>query len=82
LVVGFAAETPEDQDELIARARRKQQRKGVDLLVVNEVGWERGFESADNAVHILGAAGVIAGEATRVMRTPSSSWFASDSDHS
>ncbi|WP_341947307.1 bifunctional phosphopantothenoylcysteine decarboxylase/phosphopantothenate--cysteine ligase CoaBC [Microbacterium sp. LWH11-1.2] len=68
LVVGFAAETPEDQDELIARARRKQQRKGVDLLVVNEVGWERGFESADNAVHILGAAGVIAGEASGTKR--------------
>ena len=68
LVVGFAAETPEDQDELIARARRKQQRKGVDLLVVNEVGWERGFESADNAVHILGPAGVIAGEAAGTKR--------------
>ncbi|WP_223622775.1 bifunctional phosphopantothenoylcysteine decarboxylase/phosphopantothenate--cysteine ligase CoaBC [Microbacterium sp. EST19A] len=64
LVVGFAAETPQDQEELFDRARRKQQRKGVDLLVVNEVGWERGFESGDNAVHILGPSGVIAGAAT------------------
>lgn len=68
LVVGFAAETPEDQEELIARARRKQERKGVDLLVVNEVGWEHGFESADNAVHILGPAGAIAGSASGTKR--------------
>lgn len=64
LVVGFAAETPENDDELLERARRKQQRKGVDLLVVNEVGWERGFESGDNAVRILGPGGVIAGTAS------------------
>ncbi|WP_417540319.1 bifunctional phosphopantothenoylcysteine decarboxylase/phosphopantothenate--cysteine ligase CoaBC [Microbacterium maritypicum] len=61
LVVGFAAETPEDQAEMLARARGKQQRKGVDVLVVNEVGWERGFESVENAVHILGPGGVEAG---------------------
>ncbi|MDQ0728008.1 bifunctional phosphopantothenoylcysteine decarboxylase/phosphopantothenate--cysteine ligase CoaBC [Microbacterium sp. W4I20] len=58
VIVGFAAETPEDEQELIDRARRKQQRKGVDLLVVNEVGWDRGFESADNAVHIFGDEGM------------------------
>lgn len=64
LVVGFAAETPEDQAEMLARARGKQQRKGVDLLVVNEVGWERGFESVENAVHILGPGGVEVGAAS------------------
>ena len=64
LVVGFAAETPEDQAEMLARARGKQQRKGVDVLVVNEVGWERGFESVENAVHILGPGGVEAGAAS------------------
>ena len=64
IIVGFAAETPEDEQELLERARRKQQRKGVDLLVVNEVGWERGFERADNAVHILGAEGADAGTAS------------------
>ncbi|WP_136057501.1 bifunctional phosphopantothenoylcysteine decarboxylase/phosphopantothenate--cysteine ligase CoaBC [Microbacterium sp. K24] len=63
LVVGFAAETPQNQEELFDRARRKQQRKGVDVLVVNEVGWEHGFESGDNAVQILGPSGVIAGAA-------------------
>lgn len=64
LVVAFAAETPEDEAELLARARRKQQRKGVDLLVVNEVGWERGFERAENAVRILGPGGADAGAAS------------------
>lgn len=64
LVVGFAAETPQNQEELFDRARRKQQRKGVDVLVVNEVGWEHGFESGDNAVQILGPSGVIAGAAS------------------
>ncbi|PRB59992.1 MULTISPECIES: bifunctional phosphopantothenoylcysteine decarboxylase/phosphopantothenate--cysteine ligase CoaBC [unclassified Microbacterium] len=64
LVIAFAAEIPEDEAELLARARRKQQRKGVDLLVVNEVGWERGFERAENTVHILGPGGTEAGVAS------------------
>jgi phosphopantothenoylcysteine decarboxylase/phosphopantothenate--cysteine ligase len=80
LIVGFAAETPEDQDELFARARRKQQRKGVDLLVVNEVGWERGFESADNAVHVLGPGGAIAGEASGTKRAVASAVWDAVSD--
>lgn len=63
LVVAFAAETPEDEAELLARARAKQERKGVDLLVVNEVGWDRGFERAENAVHVLGRGGVVAASA-------------------
>ena len=58
-IVGFAAETPTDEDELLERARRKQQRKGVDMLVVNEVGWERGFEAAENTVLVLGAGGAV-----------------------
>ncbi len=68
LVIAFAAETPEDEAELLARARRKQQRKGVDLLVVNEVGWERGFESAENTVHIFGPGGTEAGTASGAKR--------------
>ncbi|MBS0023773.1 bifunctional phosphopantothenoylcysteine decarboxylase/phosphopantothenate--cysteine ligase CoaBC [Microbacterium paraoxydans] len=63
LVVAFAAETPEDEAEMLARARAKQERKGVDLLVVNEVGWDRGFERAENAVHVLGRGGVVAASA-------------------
>ena len=72
LVVAFAAETPEDEAELLARARGKQQRKGVDLLVVNEVGWERGFERTENAVRILGPAGVGAGVASGSKRAVAS----------
>jgi phosphopantothenoylcysteine decarboxylase/phosphopantothenate--cysteine ligase len=32
--------------------------------VVNEVGWERGFETPENAVVILGADGAVVGTAT------------------
>ncbi|WP_448721368.1 bifunctional phosphopantothenoylcysteine decarboxylase/phosphopantothenate--cysteine ligase CoaBC [Microbacterium natoriense] len=67
VVVGFAAETPGaegDQDELLARARRKQKRKGVDLLVVNEVGWERGFEKGHNAVMMIGSDGDVVSTAS------------------
>lgn len=59
LVVAFAAETPRDEGELLDRARRKRERKGVDLLVVNEVGWARGFETAENAVHVIGDDGAV-----------------------
>lgn len=54
-IVGFAAETETDADALLDRARRKRRRRGVDLLAVNEVGWQKGFESAENALTILGA---------------------------
>ena len=54
-IVGFAAETETDAVALLDRARRKRRRKGVDLLAVNEVGWQKGFETADNTVTLLGA---------------------------
>lgn len=59
VIVAFAAETADDGDELLERARRKRERKGVDLLVVNEVGWDRGFESAQNTVHVIGDGGAV-----------------------
>ncbi|MHA6512346.1 bifunctional phosphopantothenoylcysteine decarboxylase/phosphopantothenate--cysteine ligase CoaBC [Tessaracoccus sp. Z1128] len=52
VVVAFAAETATG-GELLARAVRKRRRKDVDLLAVNEVGWEKGFEAADNRLIIL-----------------------------
>jgi phosphopantothenoylcysteine decarboxylase/phosphopantothenate--cysteine ligase len=58
-VVGFAAETPGEGETQLDRGRRKAARKGADLLAVNEVGWSRGFESADNAVTIIDAAGEV-----------------------
>lgn len=63
-IVGFAAETATDADELRERGRRKRRRKGVDLLAVNEVGWSKGFESADNAVMIIDAQDHIVSETT------------------
>ncbi|MEO7587283.1 MAG: bifunctional phosphopantothenoylcysteine decarboxylase/phosphopantothenate--cysteine ligase CoaBC [Arachnia sp.] len=53
-IVGFAAESATG-DELIARGRAKRRRKGVDLLAVNEIGWARGFEAADNELLFLDA---------------------------
>ncbi|MGF3056311.1 bifunctional phosphopantothenoylcysteine decarboxylase/phosphopantothenate--cysteine ligase CoaBC [Microbacterium sp. YY-01] len=60
-IVAFAAETPQTPEEMIERARRKRERKNVDLLVVNEVGWSKGFETTDNAAHIIGDAGAVVG---------------------
>jgi phosphopantothenoylcysteine decarboxylase/phosphopantothenate--cysteine ligase len=67
-VVGFAAETPDDEADLLERGRRKRRRKGVDLLVVNEVGWNAGFESSDNRVIVLGADDEVAAEASGTKR--------------
>lgn len=59
VIVGFAAETVESEDELLERGRRKLARKGVDLLAVNAVGWTEGFESSDNAVRVLDVDGTV-----------------------
>ena len=53
VVVGFAAET----DDVLAHGRDKLTRKGCDLLVVNEVGEDRGFETGENAAVVLGRDG-------------------------
>ncbi|MGP6170137.1 bifunctional phosphopantothenoylcysteine decarboxylase/phosphopantothenate--cysteine ligase CoaBC [Microbacterium sp. A204] len=58
-IVAFAAETLTDADERRARAVRKRERKGVDLLVVNLADAEHGFEKSDNAVEVLGAGGAV-----------------------
>jgi phosphopantothenoylcysteine decarboxylase / phosphopantothenate---cysteine ligase len=50
LLVGFAAET----HDVVERARAKRLRKGVDLIVANDVsGSEAGFESDRNAVTLI-----------------------------
>jgi phosphopantothenoylcysteine decarboxylase/phosphopantothenate--cysteine ligase len=54
VIVGFAAET----HDVVERGRRKLERKGVDLLVVNDVSAPGvGFDHDTNAVMILGADG-------------------------
>jgi phosphopantothenoylcysteine decarboxylase/phosphopantothenate--cysteine ligase len=56
IVVGFAAET----NDVLERGRKKLARKGVDLLVVNDVSAPgAGFDHDTNAVHILGADGSV-----------------------
>jgi phosphopantothenoylcysteine decarboxylase / phosphopantothenate---cysteine ligase len=57
VIVGFAAETEPDPDALLAIAVAKRERKGVDFLVVNRVGWTQTFGSDDNAVIVFDATG-------------------------
>lgn len=63
-IVAFAAETVDGEDELVERARAKAARKGVDLLAANAVGWTRGFETADNALTIVGRGGDVVATAS------------------
>jgi phosphopantothenoylcysteine decarboxylase/phosphopantothenate--cysteine ligase len=53
VVVGFAAET----DDVLANGRTKLAAKRCDLLVVNEVGEGRAFDTPDNAAVVLAADG-------------------------
>jgi phosphopantothenoylcysteine decarboxylase / phosphopantothenate---cysteine ligase len=57
LVVGFAAET----DDLLANAQRKLERKGLDLIVLNDIGAPGiGMGADHNAVTLIDAHGVVA----------------------
>ena len=56
-VVGFAAET----ENVLAHARAKRVRKGMDAIVVNDVAdGAIGFDSVDNAVTLIHAGGEVA----------------------
>ncbi len=56
-MVGFAAET----ENVIAYARSKLERKGLDLVIANDVSQsDIGFNSDDNEVVVVGAGGEIA----------------------
>ena len=57
VIVGFAAETGDATGSVLDHGRAKLAAKGCDLLVVNEVGVDRGFESEDNEAVVLGADG-------------------------
>jgi phosphopantothenoylcysteine decarboxylase / phosphopantothenate---cysteine ligase len=57
VIVGFAAETGDDEADWLEHGRAKLARKGCDLLVVNRVGAGLGFETTDNAAVILSDAG-------------------------
>jgi len=69
VVVGFAAETAADPDELVRLGASKLARKGCQLLVLNNVSGGAVFGSPDNQVVLLGASGVlghVAGSKTSV----------------
>jgi phosphopantothenoylcysteine decarboxylase / phosphopantothenate---cysteine ligase len=57
LVVGFAAETGDDDGDVLTHARAKLARKGCDLLVVNDVSGGQVFGRPENAVVVLAADG-------------------------
>jgi len=59
LIVGFAAETARDADHLRELGRTKLERKGCDLLVVNDVGADAVFGQPTNEVVILTRAGEV-----------------------
>ena len=66
VVVGFAAETGDASGSVLDHGRAKLAAKGCDLLVVNEVGADRGFEAEDNEAVVIGSDG----SATSVPRGP------------
>lgn len=53
VIVGFAAETGDDAGSVLDHAQAKLERKGVDLLVANEVGVDKTFGQDDTTVHLL-----------------------------
>jgi phosphopantothenoylcysteine decarboxylase/phosphopantothenate--cysteine ligase len=59
LVVGFAAETGDDEGDVLTHARAKLARKGCDLLVVNDVSGGQVFGRAENAATVLAADGSV-----------------------
>lgn len=62
-IVGFAAETAHGE-ELLERGRRKRARKGADLLAINEVGWEKGFESEGNHLVVIDSSDEVVADAS------------------
>ncbi|CAN5419020.1 bifunctional phosphopantothenoylcysteine decarboxylase/phosphopantothenate--cysteine ligase CoaBC [soil metagenome] len=59
VIVGFAAETGDETASVLDHARAKLERKGCDLLVVNDVGSGRAFDQSDNEAVLLGADGSV-----------------------
>ena len=57
VIVGFAAETGDENGSVLDHARAKLARKGCDLLVVNDVGGGKVFGQSENEAVVLGADG-------------------------
>lgn len=59
LVVGFAAETGDENGSALDYGIAKAKRKGADMLIVNEVGATTGFGNVDTAITIVNSDGEI-----------------------
>lgn len=57
VVMGFAAETGDEDGDVLAHGAAKARRKGAHLLAVNAVGENLGFGDVPNAVVVLDAQG-------------------------
>lgn len=57
VIIGFAAETEQDDTALLQLGRAKIARKGSDYLVINRVGWTEGFATERNTVVVIDRAG-------------------------
>mgnify|MGYP001011075844 FL=1 len=57
VIVGFAAETGDDDGNVLFHGAAKARRKGAHLLAVNAVGEDLGFGDVPNAVVVLDARG-------------------------
>lgn len=53
VIVGFGAETGDDDGSVVEHGRRKARRKAADVLAVNAVGTATGFGEVPNTVHLL-----------------------------
>ena len=53
VIVGFAAETGDAKASVLEHGRAKLERKGCNVLVVNEVGSDKTFGKDENTVHLL-----------------------------
>jgi phosphopantothenoylcysteine decarboxylase/phosphopantothenate--cysteine ligase len=58
LLVGFAAETGDENGTVLDHGRTKFAAKGCDVLVVNDVSGDKAFGTLDNAAVILDPSGV------------------------
>ncbi len=54
VIVGFAAETPSAEQQLLELGEAKLERKGCDLLVLNDVSSGQVFGSDHNSITVLG----------------------------
>lgn len=52
-LVGFAAETGDEQGDVLTHARAKLARKGCDLLVANDVGAGGTFGADESTIHLM-----------------------------